>query len=288
MTALTDDDIHHVVAVYDGGVQRLYVDGRLRRDLADIGPLTQAPFVTAWDPSYRLLIGDEDLANRQFVGRVYLAALYARALSPAEVQQNLRAGLPGGLDDDDDGIPDPLDNCVGIANGQQGDEDGDRTGDACDRCAGLDDRELVDGDGDGIGDACDSCPFDPDPFATDSDLLPPQDVCSADDDGDGLPDGADPCPTTVGDGGSDGDGDGWPSLCDNCLTVANASQLDIDRDGLGDPCDPDTDNDGVPNGDGDAVLEPGEDNCAYYVNPSQLDSDGDGLGDPCDDEPAVP
>jgi hypothetical protein len=55
--------------------------------------------------------------------------------------------------------------------------------------------------------------------------------------------------------------------------VANASQADSDHDGTGDACDPDADNDGVPNG---------SDNCPTVSNANQLDTDLDGVGDACD------
>lgn len=80
--------------------------------------------------------------------------------SPAE-----RAGqcVGGGevVDDDDDGIDDATDNCVGLANPTQHDEDGDGRGDACDPCPPFADGAVPDdADGDGVSDAC-----DPDPTA---------------------------------------------------------------------------------------------------------------------------
>jgi Zn-dependent metalloprotease len=101
------------------------------------------------------------------------------------------------------------------------------------------------------------------------------------------------------DAGSDGDGDGiWDG--DNCPDVANPTQVNSDLDPDGDVCDPDDDNDGVPDvddncdniynpeqypcndADGDKVLDV-VDNCDHY-NPSQKDTNGDGEGDACEDD----
>jgi hypothetical protein len=44
----------------------------------------------------------------------------------------------------------------------------------------------------------------------------------------------------------DGDGDGVIDALDNCLSAANPDQADFDGDGLGNACDPDDDNDQMP------------------------------------------
>ncbi len=65
------------------------------------------------------------------------------------------------IDDDDDGIDDRIDNCVGVANPNQHDEDRDTVGDACDNCPLTPNGDQADeGDGDGVGDACDAHLFD--------------------------------------------------------------------------------------------------------------------------------
>ena len=68
----------------------------------------------------------------------------------------------------------------------------------------------------------------------------------------------------------------FPTARDNCPLTPNPDQTDTDGDGQGDACDPDDDNDGVPDG---------ADNCPLVPNPSQGDDDGDGIGDACDPEP---
>ena len=54
--------------------------------------------------------------------------------------------------------------------------------------------------------------------------------------------------------------------------------MDSDNDKMGDECDPDADNDGIPNN---------RDNCWIAYNPQQEDRDGDGKGDVCQDDSDV-
>ncbi len=110
--------------------------------------------------------------------------------------------------------------------------------------------------------------------------------------------------TTPGciDAGNDADNDGVADEDDNCPAIANNDQLDTDDDGTGDACDPDDDNDMVPDAqdgqptdrfacrdlDGD-----GCDDCTSGIEDASndgLDTDSDGIcntGDADDDNDTV-
>lgn len=103
---------------------------------------------------------------------------------------------------------------------------------------------------------------------------------------------------------ADSDNDGIVDITDNCPDIVNEDQQDTDGDGFGDACDPDDDNDGMPDtyelrvglnpliadadddadGDGLSNLEEFE----FGTDPFNADTDDDGINDKLDNNPTVP
>jgi len=82
----------HVLYTRDAsGTARLYIDGIEAVAGTALGDLS------SWDPTYRLAIGGEMDNSRHWLGEIYLAAIYNRALSPLEVAANFAAGPDGGI-----------------------------------------------------------------------------------------------------------------------------------------------------------------------------------------------
>ena len=80
-------DLTHVVYTRDAtGQATLYIDGVAVRSGQIEGTLDN------WDPAYRLLVANEASGDRPWLGELYLAAIYDRALSESEVVQNYAAG----------------------------------------------------------------------------------------------------------------------------------------------------------------------------------------------------
>ncbi|MHC4995194.1 MAG: DUF1592 domain-containing protein [Planctomycetota bacterium] len=79
----------HVTYTRDrSGRSRIYLDGKR------VSEKTMPGKMSNWDRGHRLALANEHSKGRQWLGTYYLIAIYSRALSPAEVDQNYKAG-PG-------------------------------------------------------------------------------------------------------------------------------------------------------------------------------------------------
>ena len=86
--SLTPALTHIVYTRGRDGLARIYINGKKNIEQRIQGDLSN------WNSSYRLALGDELSGGRPWLGTYYLVAVYNRALAPAEVQRNFKAG-PG-------------------------------------------------------------------------------------------------------------------------------------------------------------------------------------------------
>ena len=80
-------ELQHVVYTRSAtGDTRLYVNGLVESNASVAGTLSN------WDSAARLALANEPLLDRPWLGELHLVAIYDRALSPAEVDQNFLSG----------------------------------------------------------------------------------------------------------------------------------------------------------------------------------------------------
>ena len=80
-------NLAHVVATRAAsGLTTAYRDGTEIETQNQIGDFSN------WDPAYELTLANELADDRDWLGELHLVAIYDKALSPAEIQQNLGAG----------------------------------------------------------------------------------------------------------------------------------------------------------------------------------------------------
>lgn len=82
------DSLQHLVVTYDLFEEAVYLNGAERLRIENV----KGGF-SDWDSSYNLVLGNESTGNRQWRGKLFLMAIYNRALSAIEVLHNYQAGI---------------------------------------------------------------------------------------------------------------------------------------------------------------------------------------------------
>lgn len=190
----------------------------LALDLADDGALSGGA------------VDDLRTASHHVDADAVLAHLQARGQSVGA--PFLAPPLASMLDQDDDGVSDADDNCIGVANPDQTDGDADDEGDACENCI---DPTLPDYDNDGTREPCDNCEF-----PNESQL---------DGDGDGIGNPCDSCPMTAeGEAGAccdprdaetwcrEPDGNIQNTMCDDGASGFQCRGIDLGSSQYGENC----------------------------------------------------
>ena len=241
---------HHIAAVTDGTVSRLYLDGVLQ----STGTVTGIAGNGGSDTNQLHIGSNPEVPGREWNGLIDDMAMWDRALTRAEIRLIFTTGSTGGADlstillfqdSDGDGLSnaweeqfglDPNDDgSVDINNGAVGDPDNDGSSNLDEQANGtspLDD----DSDDDGIFDGFET---NRNPATWVSNTDTGTDPLNPDTDGDGIDDGAE-------------------AFDPIAMTGSDPTQADTDADGLPDPYE-------IDNG-----LDP-------QIDDSELDADGDTL-----------
>ncbi|MBE6327449.1 MAG: OmpA family protein [Bacteroidales bacterium] len=177
--------------------------------------------------------------TKEYCGLLASNSVDAANLNSIGVRLGVKIPCPRLRDDDNDGVLDKVDKCLGTpANvavdscGCPLDTDKDSVPDYLDQCPGTPKGVQVDSvgcpidsDGDGIADIYDLCPNTPDSIEVDAH------GCPVDSDGDGVADYLDKCPDTPNEAlvdtcgcPVDTDGDEVPDYLDKCPTVKGSAK----------------------------------------------------------------
>ena len=82
----------HVVVTFDGVSPRIFFDGEAQ-EFPESPSINYRGDFSDWDPDFPLVIGNEATLNRQYLGTVYLIAIYNRALSADEIRHDFAVGV---------------------------------------------------------------------------------------------------------------------------------------------------------------------------------------------------
>ena len=79
--------LQHIVVTYDFSEQRVYINGEQRA----LSKILKGNF-SNWDPSCKLVIGNEVTGNRPWKGKIYYIAIFNRPLTDQEIHRDYLSG----------------------------------------------------------------------------------------------------------------------------------------------------------------------------------------------------
>ncbi len=80
--------LQHVVMTYDFSEQRVYINGEQKT----LSKILKGDF-SNWDPTCRLVIGNEVTGHRPWKGKIYYAAIFNSPLTKKEIRRNYLSGM---------------------------------------------------------------------------------------------------------------------------------------------------------------------------------------------------
>ena len=80
--------IYHIMVTYNFVRECIFINGKMRV----CEGILEGNF-SNWDSSFKLVIGNEASGNRPWLGEIYYAAIYDKALSSKEIQKKYETGL---------------------------------------------------------------------------------------------------------------------------------------------------------------------------------------------------
>jgi hypothetical protein len=147
--------------VFDGRMDeiRIWDIARTAEELAAFHRYTINPstpgLVGYWN--FNEAVDDQDVLDIALTGNHGVLGISPSVESLDPVRVESTAPIIDTLDNDDDGIINPIDVCPTTYNPDQVDTDGDGLGDACDNCPTTANPLQEDRDLDTVGDSCDNC-----------------------------------------------------------------------------------------------------------------------------------
>jgi hypothetical protein len=97
-TAVAMPAAQHIVYTRDVNGAALYVNGADTKDPKAMPPPPPTgtppppPDLDVWSPAYQLVLGNESNGGKPFLGKIYMAAIYCKKLTPEEVSTHYAAG----------------------------------------------------------------------------------------------------------------------------------------------------------------------------------------------------